>query len=93
MNETATLTEPATFMRSVLQRIATGPEYSKDISQEEGPRGAEHYSGREKPTPYKPAIYFIALRMKTRDAGGKRRVPGSLTGTHANRRGPSATGG
>ena len=32
---TATTLDPKTLMRSVIGRIATGPEYSKDISAEE----------------------------------------------------------
>lgn len=50
-------------MRSIIQRIATGPELSKDISQEEAHIGARAIlDGRIDPV--QAGIFFIALRMK-----------------------------
>jgi anthranilate phosphoribosyltransferase len=50
-------------MRSVIQRIATGPELSKDISRQEA-----HLATRailhNQVDPVQAAIFFIALRMK-----------------------------
>jgi anthranilate phosphoribosyltransferase len=51
------------LMRSIIQRIATGPELSKDIAQEEARAGMRailqgHIS------PVQTAIFLIALRMK-----------------------------
>ncbi len=50
-------------MRSIIQRIATGPELSKDISLEEARAGMRIVlEGRVDPV--QAAIFFIALRMK-----------------------------
>lgn len=55
--------DPRLTMRSVLQRIATGPELSKDIS-----RGEAHIATRavldNAVNPVQAGVFFIALRMK-----------------------------
>ncbi len=65
MSDPATVakTEPQAFMRSVLQRIATGPEYSKDLPQEEA-RAALNLILDGRADPVQAGIFFIALRMK-----------------------------
>ena len=50
-------------MRSVLQRIATGPEYSKDLPQQEA-RAALNLILDGQADPVQAGIFFIALRMK-----------------------------
>ncbi|OGI46858.1 MAG: anthranilate phosphoribosyltransferase [Candidatus Muproteobacteria bacterium RBG_16_65_34] len=55
--------EPAAFMRSILQRIATGPELSKDISREEAHAGMRLVLDGEV-DPVQAGIFLIALRMK-----------------------------
>ncbi len=55
--------EPAGIMHSILQRIATGPELSKDITQEEARLGMR-YILEGKIDPVQAAIFLIALRMK-----------------------------
>jgi len=50
-------------MRSIIQRIATGPELSKDISEEEARLGTAAIF-EDKVDPVRAAIFFIALRMK-----------------------------
>lgn len=50
-------------MRSIIQRIATGPELSKDISQEEAREGMRLVLERQV-DPVQAAIFLIALRMK-----------------------------
>lgn len=56
-------TEAHLLMRSIIQRIATGPELSKDISQEEAMLATQAiFVGRIDPV--QAAIFFIALRMK-----------------------------
>lgn len=52
-----------TTMRSIIQRIATGPELSKDISQEEARIGTAAIFENQV-DPVRAAIFFIALRMK-----------------------------
>ena len=56
-------TEAHLTVRSIIQRIATGPELSKDISREEA-----HFAARaildNKIDPVQAGIFFIALRMK-----------------------------
>src|SRR3990172_7222327 len=55
--------EPAAFMRSILQRIATGPELSKDISREEARAGMRLVLDGEV-DPVQAGVFLIALRMK-----------------------------
>ena len=50
-------------MRSIIQRIATGPELSKDISREEAHLGTRAIL-ENKVDPVQAGIFFIALRMK-----------------------------
>ncbi len=51
------------FMRSAIGRVATGPEYSKDLSFEEA-RAVMHYILRDEADPIQAGVYLIALRMK-----------------------------
>ena len=55
--------DPTTLMRSIIQRIATGPELSKDISQEEA-RAGMRFILEGKIDPVQAGIFLIALRMK-----------------------------
>ena len=57
------MSEPETAMRSYLQRIATGPELSKDISLEETRHGMRLILDGEA-DPVQAGIFLIALRMK-----------------------------
>lgn len=50
-------------MRSIIQRIATGPTLSKDIAQQEARDGMTAIL-RAEVDPVQAAIFFIALRMK-----------------------------
>jgi len=54
---------PKTIMRSIIQRIATGPELSKDISREEACAGMNAILQGEVDH-VQAAIFLIALRMK-----------------------------
>ena len=54
---------PQEKMRSLLQRIATGPELSKDISLEEACSGMELIL-RGEANPVQAGLFLIALRMK-----------------------------
>ena len=55
--------DPAAVMRSILKRIATGPELSKDIAYEEARTGMRYVlDGRVDPV--QAGIFLIALRMK-----------------------------
>lgn len=60
---TATALEPKAHMRSVIARIATGPEYSKDISAEEA-RDAMRAILDNQADPIQAGVFLIALRMK-----------------------------
>lgn len=62
-----TTLSPAAHMRSVIGRIATGPEYSKDISAEEA-RDAVRAILNNQVDPVQAGIFFIALRMKRETA-------------------------
>ena len=65
MNETEQLLQqpPKTIMRSIIQRIATGPDMSKDISREEARAGMSAILNGDI-DPVQSAIFLIALRMK-----------------------------
>ncbi|GMT50194.1 MAG: hypothetical protein IEMM0008_1733 [bacterium] len=65
MSETAKLqsVDPINTMRSIIQKIATGPELSKDISLEEA-RSGMRLILEKRVDPVQSAIYLIALRMK-----------------------------
>lgn len=54
---------PKIIMRSIIQRIATGPDMSKDISQEEARAGMNAILKQEV-DPVQAAVFLIALRMK-----------------------------
>ena len=58
-----TPSDPKLLMRSIIQRIATGPDLSKDISREEARLGTKAII-ENKIDPVQVAIFFIALRMK-----------------------------
>jgi anthranilate phosphoribosyltransferase len=62
-NEVADRTVAYDVMHSIIQRVATGPEYSKDISQQEAYLGMR-YLLKNKIDPVQSAIFLIALRMK-----------------------------
>ncbi|MDW3096256.1 MAG: anthranilate phosphoribosyltransferase [Gammaproteobacteria bacterium] len=51
------------FMRGAIGRVATGPEYSKDLSFEES-RAVMNYILRDVADPIQAGVYLIALRMK-----------------------------
>ncbi len=50
-------------MRQCIQKVATGPEYSKDLSYQEAYDAMRHIL-TGKADPVQTAVYFIALRMK-----------------------------
>ena len=58
-----TPSDPTLLMRSIIQRIATGPDLSKDISREEARLGTKAIIENHI-DPVQVAIFFIALRMK-----------------------------
>jgi anthranilate phosphoribosyltransferase len=58
-----TTKEAASAMRSAIQKVATGPEYSKDLSYEES-LAAMEYVLQDDADPVQAAVFFIALRMK-----------------------------
>ena len=55
--------DPQKVMHSIIQRIATGPELSKDISQTEAYLGMKAILNGQI-DPVQAGIFFIALRMK-----------------------------
>ncbi len=63
MNQALPSQDPEKVMHSIIQRIATGPELSKDISQEEARLGMQAIL-EGKIDPVRAGIFFIALRMK-----------------------------
>src|SRR3972149_7377818 len=56
-------TEPMARMRSIIGRIATGPELSKDISREEACAGMR-FILEGQVDPVQAGVFLIALRMK-----------------------------
>ena len=54
---------PRVIMRSIIQRIATGPDMSKDISEAEARAGMRAILNQEV-DPVQSAVFLIALRMK-----------------------------
>jgi Anthranilate phosphoribosyltransferase len=58
-----TSTDPEVVMRSYIQKIATGPEYSKDLSFEEARTGMRLIL-EGKVHPVQAGVFLIALRMK-----------------------------
>lgn len=64
MSRTATVTDdPKALMRSILQRIATGPTLSKDITREEARAGMRAVLDNQV-DPVQAGLFLIALRMK-----------------------------
>ena len=66
MNLPTTSTNPTATqadMRNCIQKVATGPEYSKNLSFEEAKAGMELILSGEA-DPVQAAVYLIALRMK-----------------------------
>lgn len=59
--------DPKRVMHSIIQRIATGPELSKNISREEAYLGTKAILAGEI-DPIQVGIFFIALRMKRETA-------------------------
>ncbi len=55
--------DPAALMHSILKRIATGPELSKDISREEARAGMRLVLDAQV-DPVQAGVFLIALRMK-----------------------------
>jgi len=55
--------EPSAVMRSIIKRIATGPELSKDISREEARQGMRFVLDGAV-DPVQAGVFLIALRMK-----------------------------
>ncbi|MEZ5479988.1 MAG: anthranilate phosphoribosyltransferase [Thiolinea sp.] len=54
---------PKLQLRACIQKVATGPEYSKDLSFEDARQAMSHILGGEADE-VQTAIYLIALRMK-----------------------------
>jgi len=50
-------------MREAIQKVATGPEYSKDLNQAQA-HAAMRYILSDNADPVQAAVFFIALRMK-----------------------------
>ena len=71
--ESAGKTETQQTMFSIIQRIATGPELSKDITQEEARAGMRGILEGEI-DPVRAGIFLIALRMKRETAEENRGV-------------------
>lgn len=55
--------DPAALMHSIIKRVATGPELSKDISREEA-RAAMRFVLDGRVDPVQAGVFLIALRMK-----------------------------
>ncbi len=62
-NEQEIIQDPNLAMRSYIQRVATGPEYSKDISFAEAQDAMSHILDGTA-DPVQAGIFLIALRMK-----------------------------
>lgn len=63
MSDAQKAASDATLMRSIIQRIATGPELSKNISRDEARAGMQLVlEGRADPV--QAGVFLIALRMK-----------------------------
>lgn len=72
-SESAGSTELQQTMYSIIQRIATGPDLSKDISEEEARLGMRGVL-RGEVDPVRAGIFLIALRMKRETAEENRGV-------------------
>ncbi len=66
-------------MRSLIQRVATGPELSKDLGREEASAGMRQVLTHEA-DPVQAAIFLIALRMKRESADEEAGVLDALLG-------------
>ncbi len=56
-------TDAILAMREAIQKVATGPEYSKDLNQAQA-HAAMRYILSDNADPVQAAVFFIALRMK-----------------------------
>jgi anthranilate phosphoribosyltransferase len=63
MSSSPATQDPKLLMRSIIQRVATGPELSKDISLEEARAGMGAIL-RGEADPVQAGIFLIAIRMK-----------------------------
>lgn len=63
MTDTNTERNLKLHMRQCIQKVATGPEYSKDLSYEDAYYAMRHILSGDA-DPVQVAVYFIALRMK-----------------------------
>ena len=63
MSDTQPTSPDAALMRSIIQRIATGPELSKNIAREEA-RAAMRLVLEGRADPVQAGVFLIALRMK-----------------------------
>ena len=57
------MTDNQIALRSCIQKVATGPEYSKDLSYEEALQAMTQILS-DSADPVQTAVFFIALRMK-----------------------------
>jgi len=64
-------------MRSIIQRIATGPGLSRAISEQEARPGSAAII-KDRTDPVRAAIFFIALHMTRETAGQNGRVLDSI---------------
>jgi len=62
-NTAEKLTETQLALRSCIQKVATGPEYSKDLGLDEA-HAAMAQILSDTADPVQTAVFFIALRMK-----------------------------
>lgn len=63
MNDLATTLELQRHIRQCIQKVATGPEYSKDLSFEDAYK-AMRYVLSDAADPVQVAVYLVGLRMK-----------------------------
>lgn len=63
MNDLATTLELQRHIRQCIQKVATGPEYSKDLSFEDAYK-AMRYVLSDTADPVQVAVYLVGLRMK-----------------------------
>jgi len=80
--ESAGTTPTQKMMYSIIQRIATGPDLSKDISEEEARIGMQGVLSGEI-DPVRAGIFLIALRMKRETAEENRGVLQAILDTRS----------